>query len=127
LIEGASQGAGLGIQFLKHLSRTNLLLHLVDMGPLGNPVEDAGTIVGELKGFSEDLAGRERWLVLNKTDMLPEDERERRCRDVVQALNWEGPVFEISALGRQGTDRLVQAVMEFVEQHSAPEAAADVE
>jgi GTP-binding protein len=125
LIEGASQGAGLGIQFLKHLSRTNLLLHLVDMGPLGKPVEDVATIVGELKGFSEELAGRERWLVLNKTDMLPEDEREQRCRDVVQALNWQGPVFEISALGRQGTDKLVQAVMEFVEQHNARDAAGD--
>jgi GTP-binding protein len=95
------------------------------MGPLGKPVEDVATIVGELKGFSEELAGRERWLVLNKTDMLPEDEREQRCRDVVQALNWQGPVFEISALGRQGTDKLVQAVMEFVEQHNAREAAGD--
>ncbi|MCK5481667.1 MAG: GTPase ObgE, partial [Gammaproteobacteria bacterium] len=68
-----------------------------------------------------------RWLVLNKTDLLPEDEREQRCRDVVQAVNWQGPVFEISALARQGTDALSQAVMEFVEQHNAPEVAADEE
>ncbi|MCK5308206.1 MAG: GTPase ObgE [Zetaproteobacteria bacterium] len=125
LIEGASQGAGLGIQFLKHLSRTNILLHLVDMGPLGNPVEDVATITGELEGFNAELAGRERWLVLNKTDLLPEDEREQRCTDVVQACNWQGPVFEISALSRQGTDALTQAVMEFVEQRNAPEVAAD--
>jgi GTP-binding protein len=127
LIEGASQGAGLGIQFLKHLSRTNLLLHLVDMGPLGNPVEDIATITAELEGFNAELAGRERWLVLNKTDLLPEDEREQRCRDVVQACNWQGPVFEVSALARQGTDILAQAGMEFVEKHNDPEAVADEE
>ncbi len=127
LIEGASQGAGLGIQFLKHLARTNLLLHLVDMGPLGNPVEDIATIIGELEGFSEELAGRERWLVLNKTDLMPENEREQCCRDVVQAVNWQGPVFEISALARQGTDALSQAVMEFVEKRNAPDAIEDEE
>ena len=127
LIEGASQGAGLGIQFLKHLARTNLLLHLVDMGPLGNPVEDIATITGELEGFNAELAGRERWLVLNKTDLMPEDEREQRCRDVVQAVNWQGPVFEVSALARQGTDALSQAVMEFVEQHKEREALEDEE
>jgi GTP-binding protein len=116
LIAGAAQGAGLGIQFLKHLSRTHLLLHLVDMGPLGDPVADVATIVDELAAFDADLAARERWLVLNKTDLLPEDERAQRCRDVIDALAWTGRVFEISALGHKGTDTLVHAAMDFITQ-----------
>jgi GTP-binding protein len=116
LIAGAAQGAGLGIQFLKHLSRTHLLLHLVDMGPLGDPVADVATIVDELAAFDTELAARERWLLLNKTDLLPEDVRAQRCREVVAALAWTGRVFEISALGRKGTDTLVHAVMDFIEQ-----------
>ena len=119
LIEGAAQGAGLGIQFLKHLSRTRLLLHLVDMGPIADPVEDVVTIMGELAAFSPELAGRARWLVLNKVDLLPPGEREQRCREVVQALDWQGPVFEISALNRGGTDALVHAAMDFIEQQDA--------
>ena len=119
LIEGAAQGAGLGIQFLKHLSRTRLLLHLVDMGPIAAPVEDVGTIMGELAAFSPELAQRERWLVLNKIDLLPQQDREQCCREVVQALDWHGPVFEISALNRGGTDALVHAVMDFIEQQDA--------
>ena len=117
LIAGAAQGAGLGIQFLKHLSRTGLLLHLVDMGPGGDPGADVATIVDELNAFDADIAARERWLVLNKTDLLPGDERVQRCRDVVDALAWTGRVFEISALERKGTDTLVHAVMDFIEQH----------
>jgi GTP-binding protein len=117
LIAGAAQGAGLGIRFLKHLSRTHLLLHLVDMGPVGDPVADVATIADELAAFDPDIAARERWLVLNKTDLLPEDEREQRCREIVDALGWSGRVFEISALGRKGTDALVHAVMDFIEQH----------
>jgi len=115
LIEGASQGTGLGIQFLKHLSRTRLLLHLVDMGPLGDPVQDVATILGELEKFSLELAGKDRWLVLNKVDLIPADERDARCRDVIERLNWQGPAFEISALARKGTDQLVQAVMDYLE------------
>jgi GTP-binding protein len=116
LIQGAAQGAGLGIQFLKHLSRTRLLLHLVDMSPLADPAEDARTILNELTAFSPELAQRERWLVLNKIDLLPEQDREQYCREVVQVLDWQGPVFEISALNRDGTDALVHAVMDFIEQ-----------
>ncbi len=116
LIQGAAQGAGLGIQFLKHLSRTRLLLHLVDMSPLADPSEDVRIIMNELTAFSPELAQRERWLVLNKIDLLPEQDREQRCREVVQALDWHGPVFEISALNRDGTDALVHAVMDFIEQ-----------
>jgi GTP-binding protein len=125
LIEGAAEGAGLGVQFLKHLSRTRLLLHLVDMGPLEDPVADVAAIVTELERFSPELAVRERWLVLNKIDLLPETAREQRCRDVVAALQWQGPVFGISALAADGTDRLVQAVMDFIEASRAVEAAAD--
>ena len=115
LIAGAAEGAGLGIQFLKHLSRTQLLLHLLDMGPDCDPVADATTISNELQQYDAALAGRDRWLVLNKTDLIPEDERTQRCREVVEALDWNGPVFEISALARTGTDALVHAVMDFVE------------
>ena len=115
LIEGAAGGAGLGIQFLKHLSRTHLLLHLLDMGPNADPVADAATIVAELQQYDDALAGRDRWLVLNKTDLIPADERDQRCREVVDALHWRGPVFAISALAHTGTEALVQAVMDFVE------------
>jgi GTP-binding protein len=115
LIKGAAQGTGLGIQFLKHLSRTRLLLHLVDMGPLGNPVEDVATILAELQAFSAELAGRERWLVLNKMDLVPDDEHAQRHRDIIAALGWQGPVFKISAISRTGTDKLVTAAMDFVD------------
>jgi len=115
LIEGAAEGAGLGIQFLKHLSRTQLLLHLLDMDPARDPVADALTIVAELEQYDAALALRERWLVLNKTDLIPEAERRQQCREVVRTLDWNGPVFEISALTRSGTDALVQAVMDYLE------------
>ena len=124
LIKGAAQGAGLGIQFLRHLSRTRLLLHLVDMGPMGNPVEDVRTILEELQAFSRRLAGRERWLVLNKIDLFPPEQREPRCRAVVEALGWEGPVYPISALNRMGTGELVFAVLEYLEGHPVPETGA---
>ena len=120
LIEGAAEGAGLGMQFLRHLSRTSLLLHLVDMGPGGNPEGDVAVIAAELARFSKELAGRERWLVLNKIDLLPAAGRERRCREVIEALHWRGPVFRISALSRQGTDVLVRAIMTFIEAREAP-------
>ncbi len=117
LIEGAAEGAGLGVQFLKHLSRTGLLLHMVDVAPPdGNdPVDDVQTIVRELEKFSTELGSRERWLVLNKMDLLPAGEHEELIRDVVQRLEWQGPVFAIAALARQGTDALVFAIMEHLE------------
>jgi GTP-binding protein len=126
VIKGAAQGAGLGIQFLRHLARTRLLLHLVDMGPLGDPVTDVTTIIEELQNFSADLAARERWLVLNKMDLVPEDEQQQRCREVIDALGWQGPVFRISSLSRQGTTELVNAVMEYLDA-TRPEAADAVE
>ena len=117
LIEGAAEGAGLGIQFLKHLSRTSLLLHMVDMAPWDDvtPAEAAKVIVRELKKFSPALAERERWLVLNKLDMVPEDERKELCQSVVDALDWKGPVFEIAAINKQGTQVLAGEIMDFIE------------
>lgn len=118
LIEGAAEGAGLGIRFLKHLQRTRILLHLVDVlppDPEADPVKDARAIVQELKKFSSDLAKKERWLVLNKVDLLPPDEADKRCKDIVRRLRWKGPVYRISALARQGTDALCQDVMKRIE------------
>ena len=123
LIEGAAEGAGLGIQFLKHLARTRLLLHLVDVSPYGgsgDPVDDARKIVAELEKYSSELAAKERWLVLNKIDQLPEEERETRCRMVVDGLGWAGPVFKISALSALGTQQLVYRIMEHIEAHATP-------
>ena len=106
LIEGASEGAGLGIRFLKHLARTRLLLHLVDMAPLdgSDPADAAEVILHELEKFSPALTQRDRWLVLNKADQLLEEEREERVRQVVERLDWKGPVFVISALESEGTE-----------------------
>ncbi|GGC94955.1 Obg family GTPase CgtA [Vreelandella lionensis] len=111
LIEGASDGAGLGLRFLKHLTRTRLLFHVVDVAPFdeSDPVEAAQAIIHELGQFSPALSERPRWLVLNKFDLLPEEEREARAQAIIDALNWDGPVFRISAISSEGTDKLVQA------------------
>jgi GTPase len=119
LIEGAAEGAGLGIRFLKHLQRTRVLLHLIDIAPPHpdvDPVQDARSIVHELKKFSADLGDKERWLVLNKVDLLPPSEADKRCKDIVRRLRWKGPVFRISGLARQGTQELCQAVMTRLEE-----------
>jgi GTP-binding protein len=120
LIEGASEGAGLGIRFLKHLVRTRVLLHIVDMYPFdeSTPAENALAIANELEAFSPTLAERERWLVLNKIDMVPEEERQERIDSVVNALNWEGPVHVISAMAKQGTDELARELMNWLEQRN---------
>lgn len=120
LIEGASEGAGLGIRFLKHLARTRLLLHLVDMAPLdeSDPAEAAEVILNELEKFSPALMQRDRWLVLNKADQLLDDEREERLRQVVERLEWTGPVFVISALEREGTEALSQAIMRYLDERT---------
>jgi GTP-binding protein len=125
LIEGAAEGAGLGIQFLKHLSRTSLLLHLVDAGPTGTPEVDVATITAELQRFSPELAARERWLVLNKMDLIPKEDREQRCRAIVEALNWQGKVFPISGLDRQGTGELINSVMATIEKARTESAGQD--
>ena len=119
LIEGAAEGAGLGIQFLKHLSRTRLLLHLVDVTPFDqtDPVDNVRKIERELEQYSEALAGRPRWLVLNKIDLLPEDEREQRCQAIIDDLDWQGPVFRIAAINKTNTQPLIYQIMEHLEQH----------
>jgi GTPase len=120
LIEGAAEGAGLGIRFLRHLQRTRLLLHLVDIAPLdpaADPVRDARAVVAELRKFSRELAAKPRWLVLNKRDLLPATEAERRARDIVRRLRWRGPHFLISGATGEGTKRLCQAVMRLLDEH----------
>src|SRR5580698_8021465 len=127
LIEGAAEGAGLGIRFLKHLQRTRLLLHLVDIAPVDpevDPVKDARAIVAELKKFSADLAERERWLLLNKIDLLPPAEADARCKDIVRRLRWKGPTHRISGVTGEGTKELAQAVMGFLEEQRVREAHA---
>jgi GTP-binding protein len=117
LIEGASEGAGLGHQFLRHLQRTRLLLHIVDMAPFDDtvdPVAQARAIVGELKKYDAELYAKPRWLVLNKLDMVPAEERAARVKDFVKRMRYKGPVFEISALTREGCEHLVQAVYQQV-------------
>jgi GTP-binding protein len=117
LIPGASEGAGLGIRFLKHLTRTRLLLHLVDVLPPdgGDPVAAVAGIARELQLFSPTLAGRERWLVLNKIDLLPADEREAVCRDIVERLHWQGPVYRIAAISGEATQQLCGDIMTHLE------------
>jgi GTP-binding protein len=124
LIEGASEGAGLGIRFLKHLARTRILLHLVDVQPpggLSDPVEDVKVLAAELEKFSDELAALPRWLVLNKLDVLPEEEREAHCQDIIDRLDWTGPVFRISAVSGEGTKELMGAIMDYIEQRAQDE------
>lgn len=117
LIEGASEGAGLGHLFLRHLQRTRLLLHVVDMAPFDDsvdPVAQAKGIVGELKKYDLALFDKPRWLVLNKLDMVPADERAARVKDFVKRFKFKGPVFEISALTREGCESLVKEIYRHV-------------
>ena len=122
LIEGASEGAGLGHQFLRHLQRTQLLWHVVDLAPFEegvDPVAQARAIQRELKAYDPALHAKPRWLVLNKIDMIPAEEREARVRDFVRRLRWKGPVYAISALAREGLEPLLQATQVHVQAHRA--------
>ena len=119
VIEGAAEGAGLGLRFLKHLQRTRLLLHMVDIAPsdpAADPVVDARSIAGELKKFSPELAQRERWLVLNKLDLLTPADADKRCKEIVRRLRWKGPVYRISGATRQGTQELCRDIMRRLEE-----------
>ncbi len=120
LIEGASEGAGLGIQFLKHLQRTGLLLHLVDIAPIdgSDPAETVKAIANELGNFSEDLAEKPRWLVINKIDLLSSDDLAAARDALLNKLDWKGPVFEVSAATGAGTDALARAIMRELEDES---------
>ena len=133
LIEGASEGAGLGHLFLRHLQRTRVLLHVVDLAPFDDtdPVKQARAIVNELKIYDEELYNKPRWLVLNKLDMVPEAERVTRVLEFVRRYGWKGPVFQISALTRQGCEQLVQTIYKHVasmqEHHEEADIRFDVE
>jgi GTP-binding protein len=119
VIEGAAEGAGLGLQFLKHLSRTGLLLHVVDVAPYDSadtPVEAAKKIIHELEEWSEELATKPRWLVLNKIDRLLDEEADAHCQAIVEELGWTAPVYKISAINGEGTRELMFAIMDFLEQ-----------
>lgn len=119
VIEGAAEGAGLGLQFLKHLSRTGLLLHLVDVEPYESaesPVISARKIIHEIEEWDESLAQKPRWLILNKIDRLYEDEAEAHCQAIINELNWQGPVFKLSAMTGDGTQTLIFAIMKFLEE-----------
>ena len=119
LIGGASEGAGLGIQFLRHLRRTRLLLHLVDIQPMDesqDPVENVRVLERELEQFDETLAQKPRWLVLNKTDLLLEEELDLVCDDIVKRLEWTRAVYRVSAVTGAGTDVLMANVMTYIEE-----------
>src|SRR6185312_14984842 len=116
LIEGAADGAGLGIQFLKHVSRTRLLLHVVDMAPLDDetdPVEQVHAIEAELKKFDPKLLDRPRWLVFNKADLLDPKERDKLARAIVRKLKWKAPWFVVSAITKEGTWPVCLKIQEF--------------
>jgi GTP-binding protein len=117
LIEGASDGAGLGHLFLRHLQRTRLLLHMIDFAPFDetvDPVAQAKAIVGELKKYDKALYDKPRWLVLNKLDMVPAEEREARVKDFIKRFKYKGPVFEISALTREGCETLIKTIFQHI-------------
>ncbi len=124
LIEGAAEGAGLGHQFLRHLQRTRVLLHLVDFAPLDegvDPVAEAKAIVAELKKYDPELHAKPRWLVLNKVDMVPAEEREAKVKDFLKRFKWKGPVYVISGLTREGCEPLLRDLYEYVAaQKNAP-------
>ncbi|PUE47202.1 Obg family GTPase CgtA [Limnohabitans sp. 2KL-51] len=117
LIEGASEGAGLGHLFLRHLQRTRLLLHVVDFAPFDenvDPVQQAKAIVAELKKYDPGLYNKPRWLVLNKLDMVPAEEREARVKDFIKRMRYKGPVFQISALTREGCEPLIKEIYKHI-------------
>jgi GTP-binding protein len=123
LIEGAAEGAGLGHQFLRHLQRTRLLLHVVDLAPLdgeSDPVSDARAIVRELGRYDAALGKKPRWLVLNKIDLIDPDRRDREVAEFVRRFRWKGPVFAVSAINGGGCRELVYAVQAWLEAHPAP-------
>ena len=128
LIEGASEGAGLGIRFLKHLQRTRLLLHLVDIAPIdpdAEPAHEVRAIAKELEKFSADLADKPRWLVINKIDLLSEEDLAVAKEMLLEELNWNGPVFEVSAATGAGTEALGHAVMQALEEINEEEEAGE--
>lgn len=125
LIEGAASGAGLGHRFLKHLSRTCVLLHVVDLAPLdgSNPVDSAKAIINELELYDPELVDKPRWLVLNKIDMLPDEQaRQEVVQNIINGLQWKGKVFTISAISGEGTKQLCYSLMQLLDEMKEAEA-----
>lgn len=117
LIEGAAQGHGLGIQFLKHLSRCRVLVHMIDLSERGegeDPVSQFYTIEKELQEYSETVSSKHRWLVFNKVDLLPEQEQQEKIKHVCDEINWQGPVYAISAVSRVGLDQLCKDILGYL-------------
>jgi GTP-binding protein len=130
LIEGAAEGAGLGHQFLRHLARTGLLLHIVDAAPLDgstDPVAEVRALEKELKKYDPSLAAKPRWLVLNKLDLLPEEEREATCAALLKRLKWKGPHYRTSAIAGEGCAELTAQIMRHIETQREAARAADAE
>jgi GTP-binding protein len=128
LVEGAAGGAGLGIQFLRHLTRTRLLLHMVDMSPADvkqDPVENVQIINRELENYSDALGSQDQWLVLNKMDLIPEDIRDEICQDVLDRLNWQGKVFYVSGESGEGCDELCSQIMDYLDELNHAEQELD--
>ncbi len=124
LIAGAAQGAGLGVRFLKHLSRTRLLLHVIDVAPADedqDPVANARAVVTELEQYNEELGNRPRWLVLNKLDMIVGEERNNHCRRIIDRLGWSGPAFGISALSGEGCRELANRIHKYLDESGSDE------
>ncbi|QBG36965.1 Obg family GTPase CgtA [Litorilituus sediminis] len=124
LIEGAADGAGLGTQFLKHLERCRILLHVIDVMPVdgSDPLENAKTIISELEQHNDKLAGKPRWIVFNKLDLLLEEEAEQLTKSIIEGLDWQGEVYSISAYNKMGTEELCQKLMTFIEELPEEEA-----
>lgn len=129
LIEGAAEGAGLGVQFLKHLSRNRLLLHLLDVNPIdgSDPATNYATIESEVRQYSVGIADKDRWLVLTKMDLVPEDEAALRREEILNSISYDGPVFEISAVTGKGTTELTRAIQEYLQSLQSEEAEAAAE
>lgn len=129
LIEGAAEGAGLGIQFLKHLQRTGLLLHLVEIAPVdgSDPAEQVRALERELARFSDELAGRERWLVLTKIDQLDDELVRDTAAEIIEKLDWRAPWYAVSSVARKGLDRLSWDVMNYLEEQRGDERQEDPE
>lgn len=128
LIEGAAEGAGLGHQFLRHLQRTRLLLHMIDLSPFdenADPVVDAQALIAELEKYDPELAQKPRWLVLNKLDLIAGNERDEKVHDLVSRLGWDGPVFEISAYTKAGCTELMEAIYRYFERLRHQKELAD--
>lgn len=119
LIEGASEGAGLGIRFLKHLERCRVLVHLIDIAPIdgSDPIENAKIILQELEQYSETLAQKPRWLVFNKIDVLGDEAAQQKAQEIVKALDFQGDYYLISALNHEGVKKLCWHLMDYIEAH----------